>query len=183
MLNWLTRYTPAALAALHDAGSILDVGCGPHGLACIAPDVPFVGADVAFDGEPAASMVAVVLQDAPELPFPDDAFDTVLCLDVLEHVPPAERAPFVRELARVAARGRFIAPLDHDDEFTATHIADLDRVVLLHTAERTSIQTRVDEDTMRSGTARSAADLAPDVLGTDAAWCLDVEFATADVVA
>lgn len=104
MLNWLTRYTPAALAALHDAGSILDVGCGPHGLACIAPDVPFVGADVAFDGEPAASMVAVVLQDAPELPFPDDAFDTVLCLDVLEHVPPAQRAPFLRELARVAAR-------------------------------------------------------------------------------
>jgi SAM-dependent methyltransferase len=104
MLNWLTRYTPAALAALHDAGSILDVGCGPHGLACIAPDVPFVGADVAFDGEPAPSMVAVVLEPGPELPFPDDAFDTVLCLDVLEHVPPAQRAPFLRELARVAAR-------------------------------------------------------------------------------
>lgn len=104
MLNWLTRYTPAALAALHDAGSILDVGCGPHGLACIAPDVPFVGADVAFDGEPAPSMVPVVLAPGPELPFPDDAFDTVLCLDVLEHVPPAERAPFLRELARVAAR-------------------------------------------------------------------------------
>ena len=104
MLNWLTRYTPAALAALHDAGSILDVGCGPHGLACIAPHVPFVGADVAFDGEPAPSMVPVVLEPGPELPFCDDAFDTVLCLDVLEHVAPAQRAPFLHELARVAAR-------------------------------------------------------------------------------
>jgi SAM-dependent methyltransferase len=104
MLNWLTRYVPAAAAVLDDAGSILDVGCGPHGLACLAPDVPFTGADVAFPGEPAPSMVPVVLEPGPLLPFPDAAFDTVLCLDVLEHVPPAERAPFVAELARVAAR-------------------------------------------------------------------------------
>ena len=104
MLNWLTRYAPAAAAALDDAGSILDVGCGPHGLACIAPGVPFVGADVTFHGTPAEGMVAVVLEPGPELPFPDDAFDTVLCLDVLEHVPPDQRAPFLHELARVAAR-------------------------------------------------------------------------------
>ncbi len=104
MLNWLTRYVPAAAAVLDDAGSILDVGCGPHGLACLTDDVPFTGADVAFPGAPAPSMVPVVLDPGPLLPFPDAAFDTVLCLDVLEHVPPAERAPFLAELARVAAR-------------------------------------------------------------------------------
>ncbi|MFP5361276.1 MAG: glycosyltransferase, partial [Thermoleophilia bacterium] len=104
MLNWLTRYSPAAAVVLGDAGSILDVGCGPHGLACIAPDVPFVGADVAFPATPADSMVPVVLELGPELPFPDASFDTVLCLDVLEHVPPADRVPFLHELARVAAR-------------------------------------------------------------------------------
>jgi hypothetical protein len=153
------------------------------------------------------------------------------------------------------ARGRFIAPLDHDDEFTATHIADLlarareqradlvhgqalceqrsgppqvvgrarlspgqvchgavlysdrlahmrydtacwlleepgdwnlwrrmeqlgagiahlDRVVLVHAAG--------DDDTARFDTARTAADLARDVLGTDAAWYLDIEFADGD---
>jgi SAM-dependent methyltransferase len=109
VLNWLTRYVPAAAAVLDDAGSILDVGCGPHGLACLAPDVPFTGADVAFAGEPAPSMVPVVLEPGPELPFPDAAFDTVLCLDVLEHVPAAERGPFVAELARVAARRLVLA--------------------------------------------------------------------------
>ena len=104
MLNWLTRYVPAAAAVLDDAGSILDVGCGPHGLACLAPDVPFTGADVTFNGVTAPSMVPVVLELGPLLPFPDASFDTVLCLDVLEHVPPGERKPFVAELARVSAR-------------------------------------------------------------------------------
>src|SRR6476659_4844077 len=103
MLNWLTRYTPAALAVLDDVGSILDVGCGPHGLACIAPEVPFVGADVAFERAPAPPIVAVTLRPGPLLPFPDDPFDTVLCLDVLEHIARPERAPFLHELARVAA--------------------------------------------------------------------------------
>jgi hypothetical protein len=153
------------------------------------------------------------------------------------------------------ARGRFIAPLNHDDEFTATHIVDLlararqqradlvhgqalceqrsgppqvvgrtrlspgqvchsavlysdrlahmrydpacwlleepadwnlwrrmeqlgagithlDRVVLLHAAG--------DDDVACFDTARTAADLARDVLGTDAAWYLDIEFADAD---
>jgi hypothetical protein len=153
------------------------------------------------------------------------------------------------------ARGRFVAPLDHDDQFTATHIADLlarareqradlvhgqalceqrsgppqvvgrarlspgqvchgavlysdrlahmrydtacwlleepgdwnlwrrmeqlgagiahlDRVVLVHAAG--------DDDTARFDTARTAADLARDVLGTDAAWYLDIEFADGD---
>ena len=43
------------------------------------------------------------------LPFRDDAFGVVLCLDVLEHVPAAERAGFVQELARVAAERVILA--------------------------------------------------------------------------
>ena len=47
-------------------------------------------------------MVGVRSRPGP-LPFADGAFGTVLCLDVLEHVPGPERAGFVAELARVAA--------------------------------------------------------------------------------
>ena len=38
----------------------------------------------------------------PRLPFPDRAFDVVLTVDTLEHVPPALRHEFIGELVRVA---------------------------------------------------------------------------------
>jgi len=108
MLNWLARYAPA-VATLEEAGplgSVLDVGCGRHGLACVRPEQPFVGLDVLFTGAPAPTMVAYESEPGP-LPFADAAFDTVICLDALEHVPPAERAGFVAELGRVTA-GRLL---------------------------------------------------------------------------
>jgi SAM-dependent methyltransferase len=108
MLNWLARYAPA-VAALEEAGplgSVLDVGCGRHGLACVRPDQPFVGLDVLFTGPPAPTMAAYESEPGP-LPFADAAFDTVICLDALEHIPPADRAGFVAELGRVTA-GRLL---------------------------------------------------------------------------
>jgi SAM-dependent methyltransferase len=104
MLNWLVRYAPtfAVLEARGDLGAILDVGCGPHGLACVRPELPFVGLDVDFGGPTVPTMTALRADPGP-LPFEDAAFDTVLCLDVLEHVPPGDRTAFVAELARVTA--------------------------------------------------------------------------------
>ncbi|HLH65921.1 MAG TPA: glycosyltransferase [Solirubrobacteraceae bacterium] len=88
--------------------SVLDVGCGPHGLSIVAPEATFAGIDVMF-GEPvAAHMVALCARPGP-LPFADRAFDTVVCLDVVEHVAPGERAGFVAELARVAAHRVLVA--------------------------------------------------------------------------
>src|SRR2546423_5401364 len=106
VLNWLCRYAPAGALLLDDEGrlrtSLLDVGCGPHGFACAFPGVPFVGLDVTFPRPVDPSMVALRVSPG-RLPFADATFGPVLCLDVLEHVPPADRAPFVRELSRVAA--------------------------------------------------------------------------------
>lgn len=130
MLNWLARYAPA-VAALEEAGplgSVLDVGCGRHGLACVRPEQPFVGLDVLFTGAPAPTMVAYESEPGP-LPFVDAAFDTVICLDALEHVPPAERAGFVAELARVTA-GRLLLACPTDAA------RGLDDVMRRHYAQR-----------------------------------------------
>ncbi len=101
MLNWLARYAPAGAAILdadgRPAGSLLDVGCGPHGFACAHPGVPFVGLDVEFPGKVAPSMTGIQAPAGP-LPFQDGAFHTVLSLDTLEHVPRPDRAGFIAEL-------------------------------------------------------------------------------------
>ncbi|HEY1713558.1 MAG TPA: glycosyltransferase [Solirubrobacteraceae bacterium] len=113
MLNWLTRYAPLTAELELDASgalreSVLDVGCGPYGLSIIAPEATFAGAEVVFEAPVAPGMVAIRYDPGP-LPFEDGAFDTVISLDVLEHVPPQARAGFVAELVRVCARRVFIA--------------------------------------------------------------------------
>jgi SAM-dependent methyltransferase len=130
MLNWLARYAPA-VAALEEAGplgSVLDVGCGRHGLACVRPEQPFVGLEINFTGDPAPTMVAYEAEPGP-LPFADAAFDTVICLDALEHIPPEDRAGFVAELARVTA-GRLLLACPTDaaqplDDMMRRHFAEI----------------------------------------------------------
>lgn len=129
MLNWLARYAPA-VAALEEAGplgSVLDVGCGRHGLACVRPEQPFVGLEILFTGDPVPTMVAFEADPGP-LPFVDASFDTVICLDALEHIPPADRAGFVAELARVTA-GRLLISCPTDaarplDDLMRRHFAE-----------------------------------------------------------
>ncbi|RKQ92893.1 hypothetical protein C8N24_2749 [Solirubrobacter pauli] len=108
MLNWLTRYA----VLVDDLGpgrpSVLDVGCGPVGLYSVLPDLPFAGQDIAFPGRVADTMFAVRTAPGP-FPWKDGAFDTIACLDTLEHMPADVRGPFVAELARVAARRVFVS--------------------------------------------------------------------------
>ncbi|HEY2320850.1 MAG TPA: glycosyltransferase [Solirubrobacteraceae bacterium] len=113
MLNWLTRYAPLTAELDFDESgglreSVLDVGCGPYGLSIVAPAASFVGVEVLFE-EPVAPGMMAIRYDPGPLPFEDGAFDTVIALDVLEHVPPAARGGFVAELARASARRVFIA--------------------------------------------------------------------------
>jgi SAM-dependent methyltransferase len=125
MLNWLTRYAPlTAELELDESGalreSVLDVGCGPYGLSIIAPEATFAGVEVLF-GEPVAPGMVAIRYDPGRLPFKDRAFDTVISLDVLEHVPPSARGGFVAELARVCARRVFIA-CPSDEAVWAEHV-------------------------------------------------------------
>jgi SAM-dependent methyltransferase len=118
-------FTPiirAHLAAVaHEArGRMLDVGCGNKPYRELFPQVTeYIGMDRASpevdDQRPDAAGRQAhydVEGVADQIPFPDQRFDTILCTQVIEHIPDPRR--FFAEAARVAAPGAVLiatAPL------------------------------------------------------------------------
>jgi SAM-dependent methyltransferase len=94
-----------ALARLAPGARVLDLGCGALGLRALEPGLEITGVDLV---ERADYPGPFVRADATEqLPFGDREFDLVYCSSVIEHVAPARRAAFARELRRVG-RGWFV---------------------------------------------------------------------------
>ncbi len=91
--------------------TLLDVGSGPIALteAFVSPRFHIVRADAGrFDD---ASIVQ--LQPGEPLPFEDGAFDVVVAIEILEHVPPAQRPSLIRELQRVSRQATIVCcPID-----------------------------------------------------------------------
>lgn len=79
------------------AGRVLDIGAGTQAYRRYIACSDYVSIDVSRAGRPRAC------GSAASLPFASDAFDTVLCTEVLEHV--AEPLAVVREAGRVLKRG------------------------------------------------------------------------------
>lgn len=114
-IRWLTNRFLAALGAILDqvaaespGGRVLEVGCGEGEIATrlrrrwpevTGLDLPDAGLRRAWGDVDA---VAFLHGDAHRLPFPDGAFDVVVAVEVLEHLPDPERG--LRELARVSRR-------------------------------------------------------------------------------
>ena len=114
---------------------VLDVGCGSGVVTReIARRVGPSGRVVGIDASPALLSVARELADGAglgdrvefregsvlALPLPDGAFDAVIAVTVLSHVPGGEGA--IPELARVARRGGRVGVFDLDtDMTTVTH--------------------------------------------------------------
>ena len=106
---------------LGDPGTVLDVGGVQGELAAFLPRARVTTlnlgeeqADVHFDGR--------------RLPFRDRSFEVAVSLDVLEHIPPPQRALHVAELIRVASTGIVVCcPLG-----TPTHVAAEDELARWH---------------------------------------------------
>ena len=104
------RYLPISdyiLSGNVKSPKILEVGSGVKG---ITPYIPFkiTGVDVSFNGDVAKNMEPVCLSGA-KLPFPDNSYDYVISVDMLEHVPESERPDVIMELMRVASKRVFLA--------------------------------------------------------------------------
>ncbi len=115
------------MAAAESPRRVLEVGCGEGvvlaALAARLPGTRFDGLelDQTALGEarvrcPSATLVR---GDACELPFGDQCFDLVVCLEVLEHLPEPLRA--LRELRRVA-RGGCLLSVPHEPFFRAGNV-------------------------------------------------------------
>ena len=106
-----------ALLPLIQGPKILDLGCGRGALAEILrrarPDagMKLYGMDLsrtAEDLQQARSLYDVFLRAGPaDGPFPGGFFDTVLAVELIEHLLPGERQPVLHEMERVSG-GRVI---------------------------------------------------------------------------
>lgn len=109
--------TVGEIAAPLRADSLLDAGCGEgETLARLADRLP--DRTEAVDVSAAAAEltrrrcpdIEVRVESIEALPYPEDSFDLVLCLEVLEHIPRPEGA--LVELERVCARDLIVSVPD-----------------------------------------------------------------------
>jgi ubiquinone/menaquinone biosynthesis C-methylase UbiE len=104
---------------------VLDVGCGPTGIVYFMPAARRVGLDPlgefyeqwnGFYGEP----IELVASQAESMPFNDQSFDTVFCINCLDHSRDANAV--IREIARVIKpRGRLVVHVDLDSPLRKLH--------------------------------------------------------------
>jgi ubiquinone/menaquinone biosynthesis C-methylase UbiE len=104
-------------------GKVCDIGCGTGHLLNVIqrnrPDViELTGVDfVLEEGSTDASGITFVEAPVESLPFADNAFDTVICTHVLEHILDIGQA--VTELRRIAARRLIIVvPIEREHVYT-----------------------------------------------------------------
>jgi len=112
----------AAITADIVGASAMDVGCGTGALLRRVRDTrkdlgALVGVDFVIDPELRDECIQYFAAKVETLPFPDKAFDTVICTHVIEHIVDYRAA--IAELRRVA-RQRLILVVPREREYRYT---------------------------------------------------------------
>jgi SAM-dependent methyltransferase len=98
----LPALTADLLPNLAGARKIVDVGCGPEGLAAFEPGADITGLDAVE--RPDYPGRRFLRGDARALPFEPGSFDIAYCNSLVEHLHPADRRRFADQIRRVARR-------------------------------------------------------------------------------
>lgn len=88
--------------------NILEVGSGDFGLSRYLK-VKITGLDISFSKNlKSFHYIDRVVYDGLSMPFSDNSFKTVISVDSLEHISPAQREHFLKEIIRVSRDGFII---------------------------------------------------------------------------
>jgi len=127
MINWNIRYSPILkrFPELFDSSlSILEVGSGDNGIASFLKR-PVTALELRF-GAAINPWLQPIVGSVQEIPVPDNHFDYVVCVDVLEHLAAVDRSKAIQELFRVARHKLVIAcPCDAPAIEGERHLAAL----------------------------------------------------------
>jgi SAM-dependent methyltransferase len=102
------REALAAVREVMGGDGLLDVGCGPGGLAAFLPSVEVTGVDLNEPTNPPSNL-RFVRGSITSLPFEDRTFGVVASIDTIENLTSEDRTAGIRELMRVARRAVVIA--------------------------------------------------------------------------
>ncbi len=83
----------------HIHGKVLDFGCGSSPYKSLIKCDKYVKVDIVNESHPIGNSVIDVFYDGKQLPFDNDTFDSIICTEVLEHVPNLDE--ILNELHRV----------------------------------------------------------------------------------
>ncbi len=132
---WVGRHADAIDEAFRPE-SCLEVGCAKgelvgelrrRGVACIGTDLSHYSVAA---GAPELTGHALAAASIAGLPFPDDTFDLVLAIEVLEHIPIELVEPALRELWRVSRHHVFVTVQNTTAAEPVHFFADLTHVAM-----------------------------------------------------
>jgi ubiquinone/menaquinone biosynthesis C-methylase UbiE len=97
-------------------GTVLDLGCGDGTILRSMDSTLFkVGLDISYTALKLAKVGHPILASSEALPFRQNAFDLLMCTEVLEHLPPIIFETALSEIRKVAKRYILISvPFDED---------------------------------------------------------------------